>query len=120
MESDFRTPLSSALQILAIDMVDKQLEFISNEISVLGGDDPEKKNDLMIAKNILDKMKSDIPRMTIAEIKKSWSISLGAIRKWCGEKFVTFLKIDKSNGYDVSRMIGSFIGGALGIPKIEQ
>ncbi|WP_289055067.1 hypothetical protein [Carboxylicivirga marina] len=114
-ESDHIKPLSSEKQLVVIKLMNQQSEFISTEIENLEENEEDKKNDLILAQKILDKMKENISRMTIADIKKNWSISFGAIRKWCGERFLTFVKVDKANGNDISRMIGSFVGGILNI-----
>ncbi len=120
IEAEEKFPLSSRKQKLALKLIDDQCDFIDSQIKEISNTDSEEFNDLTIAKNILNEMKIKLPRMTIAEVKRNWSISFGAIQKWCGEKFIQFLKIDKANSHDISRTIGSFVGGVLGIPKIES
>jgi hypothetical protein len=117
-ELDKKVPLSSKMQPLILKIIEKQKKFIAEEISNLKDEETEKKNDLIVANGFLDNMKENISRMTVAEVKNSWAITFGAIRKWCGEKFLDFVEFDKKNDNDISRMIGSFMGGFFGMPKL--
>ena len=119
-EEEENYPLSSAKRKLAIELIDKQTKFIKKELSAVTDVNSDKYYDLLLAEKNLNELKEDLPRMTVAEVKRKWSISLGVIMKWCSNKFIKFTKMDGISGNDVSRTIGSFIGGVFGIPKIDQ
>jgi hypothetical protein len=119
-EEEEKYPLSSAKRKLAIELIDKQTKFIKKELSAVKDVNSDKYYDLLLAEKNLNELKEDLPRMTVAEVKRKWSISLGVIIKWCSGKFIKFTKMDGVSGHDISRTIGSFIGGVFGIPKIDQ
>lgn len=118
-ETEIRFPLSSAKQIKALQLIDLQIKFLDSEIINIEDHTSEKYKDLVNSKKLIEKIREDLPRITAAEVKKNWSISLAIIKKWCFEKFVLFLKMDKKNNYDLSRTLGSFIGGLFGFPKLD-
>lgn len=119
-EQDEMLPLSHSNQKKVIYLINKQTEFLEIEISEISDSSSEKYNDLLISKKILVEIQENISRMTIAEIKRNWAFSLGAIRKWCESQYIKVLMADKSSNYELSRSLGSFIGGIFGIPKLES
>lgn len=119
-DEEKKFPLSSKKQQKAIDLINIQEKFIEKEIEKIEDKTSEKYQDLDLSRKLLERIKEEIPRKTAAEIKRNWSISLGGIKKWCSEKFIQFLIVDKQSNFDLSRTVGSFMGGVFGIPKIEQ
>tara|TARA_B100001778_G_C18537243_1_gene606499 strand:+ start:144 stop:989 length:846 start_codon:yes stop_codon:yes gene_type:complete len=119
-DEDEKYPLSSKKQKLATELIDKQSKFILKELSQIQNKESDKYYDLSRANRNLLELKEDIKVMTVEEVKRKWSLSLGAIVKWCRDKFIKYLKLDSANGHDVSRAFGSFIGGVFGIPKFDQ
>lgn len=99
---------------------DKQLKFIELELKEEENENSEKSEDFKVAKTLLLEMKEEIPRMTAAEVKQKFTLSIAIIMKWCLDKFLLFIKLDSKQANDISRAIGSFVGGLLGIPKIDQ
>lgn len=120
IENESIYPLSSAKQVKALNLIELQIEFINNEINDIGDQTSEKYYDLINSKKLIERIKEDLPRITVAELKRNWSISLAGIKKWCNEKFLQFLNMDKETEYDLSRSLGSFIGGILGVPKLDN
>jgi len=118
-EQDEKLPLSSSNKEKVINLIAKQSEFLEIEISEIEDSSSEKYNDLLISQKILGEIQENISRKTVAEIKRNWSISLGAIRKWCEDKYLKFLAADKSSNYELSRSLGSFIGGLFGFPRLD-
>jgi hypothetical protein len=118
-ETENKFPLSSAKQIKALKLIELQIQFLDREIINTEDQSSEKYNDLVNSKKLIEKIRENLPRLTASEVKKNWSISLAGIKKWCGEKFIQFLKLDKESGHDLSRTLGSFIGGIFGIPKLD-
>tara|TARA_B110000879_G_scaffold6_1_gene6 strand:+ start:447 stop:1244 length:798 start_codon:yes stop_codon:yes gene_type:complete len=112
-------PLHSDKQDLAIILIDKQIKFIETELKGIKDKSSEKHQDLTNAKTNLSELKENMSQMTISEVKKKWSLSFGTIIKWLKAKFIQFLNIDKASGNDISRLIGGFIGGVFGVPKVE-
>lgn len=119
-EEENKFPLSSEKQKIAIDLINIQEKFLKKEIESIEDKTSEKYHDLQLSKKLIEKIKEELPRTTAAEVKRNWTISLGSIKKWCGEQFIKFLIADKQTNYDLSRTLGSFLGGVFGIPKIEQ
>jgi hypothetical protein len=117
---ELKYPLSTDKQLRAIELLNKQAEFIDQELREIEDNTSEQYNDLSHAKILTERIKENISRTTEAEVRRNWSISLAYIRKWCGEKFLQFLMLDKSTNYDLLRTLGSFMGGAIGIPKLES
>lgn len=112
-------PLPSKKQEKALLLLDKHKKFIEIEIKSSNGNS-EKIKDLEIAKKNITEIEENITRMTISEVKYKWAIAFGVIIKWSAEKFLKFVKLDRASGQDISRMLGSFIGGIFGVPKIDQ
>jgi hypothetical protein len=119
-EQDEMLPLPQSKRDMVISLINIQAEFLGSEISEIDDKSSEKYNDLVVSKNILVEIQENISRMTVAEIKRNWAISLGAIRKWCENKYVEFLMADKNTKYELSRSLGSFIGGLFGIPRLVK
>lgn len=119
-EEESKFPLSSERQRKAIELINIQQKFLLNEIEGIEDKTSEKYHDLELSRKLIEKIKEELPRTTVADIKRNWAISLGSIKKWCSEKFIQYLIADKQTNYDLSRTLGSFIGGIFGIPKIEQ
>jgi hypothetical protein len=115
---EYEIPLPSKKQKMALLLLEKHKEFIEIEMEN-SKENSEKIKDLEVAKKNITEIEGNITRMTISEVKQKWSIAFGVIMKWSAEKFVKFVKIDKATGQDISRMLGGFIGGVFGIPKIE-
>lgn len=119
-EQDEKLPLSYSNREKVIYFITKQIEFLKTEISEIKDLSSEKYNDLIVSQKILNEIQENISRMTVADIKRNWSISLGAIRKWCENQFINFLDADRNSKYDISRSLGSFVGGLFGIPKLDS
>ena len=119
-EQDEMFPLAKPKRDKVISLINIQTEFLESEISEISDVSSEKYNDLLLSKNILVEIQENISRMTVAEIKKNWAFSLGAIRKWCENKYIKFLMADKNSKYELSRSLGSFIGGIFGIPRLDS
>lgn len=119
-EEEKRFPLSSPKRAQAIALISIQTKFLEKELEQIEDKTSEEYRDLELSKNLLVKIKEELPRTTAAEVKRNWSLSLAFITKWCGDKFRKFLIADKQNGFDFSRSLGSFIGGVFGIPKIGE
>ncbi|MGE0020711.1 MAG: hypothetical protein AB7S72_13650 [Draconibacterium sp.] len=119
-DEENKFPLSSEGQKKAIDLINIQEKFLIIEIEEIEDKTSEKYHDLELSRKLIEKIKEELPRTTVADLKRNWAISLGSIKKWCSEKFIQYLIADKQTNYDLSRTLGSFIGGVLGIPKIEQ
>lgn len=119
-EEDKNRPLTSKQRAEFIELIKKQSDFLAIELSNIKDDTSEKFQDLTTSQRILTELSENIPRMTTAQVKQNWAISLGAIRKWCEDQFIKFLNIDKNTKYDLSRSLGSFIGGVFGIPKLDE
>lgn len=119
-ETDSKLPLSSLKQSMAIKLLNLQIQFLDTEINGIEDLKSEKYKDLFFAKKLLEKIKEDLPRTTTSDVKKNWIISLACIKKWCFDKFLAFLSADKNSHYDLSRTLGSFIGGIFNIPKLES
>ncbi|MFK8038751.1 MAG: hypothetical protein AB8B74_10710 [Crocinitomicaceae bacterium] len=117
-EKDEIEPLSFAQKSRIIGLISKQSKFLDNEISTTTEMYPEKLNDLKVSKDVLEQILIDMPRMTVSEVKRNLALPLGAIRKWCEDKYIAFLLRDKESDYELSRSLGSFIGGLFGVPKI--
>lgn len=118
-ENESKFPLSSVRQVKALKLIERQIEFLDNEINNVQDHTSEIYYDLINSKKLIEKVREDMPRITATELKKNWAISLGYIKKWCTEKFISFLKIDKETDNELSRTLGSFIGGLFGVPKID-
>ncbi|CAM3620059.1 hypothetical protein FLGE108171_06455 [Flavobacterium gelidilacus] len=118
-EFEDELPLASEKQELAIILIEKQEEFLEVELIEIEDITSQKYKDLSKAKDNLKELKENISQMTISEVKHKWSLSFGTIIKWSKNKFIIFMKIDKATGNDISRLIGSFLGGVFGIQKIE-
>lgn len=118
-EFEEELPLSSEKQELAIILIEKQEKFLNIELKNIEDKTSDKYQDLNKAKENLKELKENIPQMTVSEVKRQWSLSFGTIIKWAKNKFVVFMNIDKASGNDISRLIGSFVGGIFGIPKVE-
>lgn len=118
-ESENELPLASEKQELAITLIEKQEKFLQLELKKTEDKTSEKYQDLEKASNNLKELKENMPQMTVSEVKQKWSLSFGTIIKWSKKKFIEFMNIDKANGNDISRLIGSFLGGVFGVPKIE-
>ncbi|MRT92277.1 hypothetical protein [Ancylomarina sp. 16SWW S1-10-2] len=112
-------PLSSEKQDLAVVLIDKQVKFLEQELKSIKDKTTEKYQDLNNAKANLSELKEDMSQMTISEVKRKWSLSFGTIIKWSKKKFIQFMSFDKASGNDISRLIGSFLGGVFGVPKLE-
>ncbi|MCT8339727.1 hypothetical protein MG296_06655 [Flavobacteriaceae bacterium TK19130] len=119
-ENEVKFPLTSEKQNIAIDLISKQTKFIDKELSKINDKNSEEYFDFEFAKYNLINLKKELPRMTVSEVKQKWALSFGVIMKWAGDRFLKFIKIDKETGFDLSRAIGSFIGGVFGIPKLDQ
>lgn len=117
-DSDKNYPVPFHQQEGIIEQLKVQTELLDSQIKI-SEDNPEKLNDLKVSKEIAEKMIEELPRMTIEEVKVNWSLSLGGVLKWCGDKLLNVINLDSKNGNNISRSLGSFIGGLLGVPKIE-
>ena len=111
-------PMSSEKQKVAVKLLSQQKEFLQNELNEIVDKDSEKYADLNLAKSFVEKIEEELPRLTEEEVKRNWAISLAGIKKWCENKFLTFLSADKNTDYNLSRSLGSFIGGAFGFPNL--
>jgi hypothetical protein len=111
-------PMSSEKQEKAKILLAKQKEFLQKEIEDLNDKSPEKYSDLKFVLSLVEKIEEELPRLTEAEVKQNWSISLGGIKKWCADKFFDFLIADKESNYNFSRSLGSFFGGVFGAPNL--
>ena len=118
-EHEEELPLASEKQELAITLIERQEKFLEIELKNIEDKTSEKYNDLKQAKDNLKELKENMSQMTVSEVKQKWSLSFGTIIKWSQKSFITFMNIDKASGNDISRLIGSFVGGVFGIPKIE-
>ncbi|PKG50333.1 hypothetical protein [Olleya sp. 1-3] len=118
-EFEDELPLASEKQELAIILIEKQEKFLEIELKEIEDKTSEKYQDLNKAKENLEELKENMSRMTVSEVKYKWSLSFGTIIKWSKKKFTSFMNIDKASGNDISRLIGSFLGGVFGVPKIE-
>jgi hypothetical protein len=118
-QSENEFPLPTEKQELAIILIEKQEEFLQIELKETVDKTSEKYQDLKKANDNLIELKENMSQMTVSEVKQKWSSSFGTIIKWSKNKFITFMNIDKASGNDISRLIGSFLGGVFGVPKIE-
>lgn len=111
-------PMPSERQKKAIKLLEVQKEFIQLELEDEKDAGSDKYVDLNMAKELIEKIEEELPRLTEAEVKQNWSISLAGIKKWCENKFFIFLAEDKKLDYSFSRSFGSFVGGAFGLPNL--
>lgn len=118
-EHEDELPLASEKQEMAIVLIEKQEKFLEIELKNIDDNTSEKYKDLKYAKDNLNELKENMSQMTVSEVKKKWSLSFGTIIKWSKRNFITYMHIDKASGNDISRLIGNFVGGVFGIPKIE-
>lgn len=116
-EEQKQLPMPSERQKKALRLLGVQREFIQSELEDEKDINSDKYIDLNLAKELIEKIEEELPRLTEAEVKQNWSISLAGIKKWCENKFLTFLAADNNNDYSLSRSLGSFVGGALNLPN---
>lgn len=119
-EQDEKSPLPTQYRKKILELLNKQIEFIKIELSGIEDIDSEKYQDLTTSQELLSEISENIPRMTIADIKRNWAIPLGAIRKWCEDQYLKFLILDNNSDYKLSRSLGSFIGGLFNLPQLED
>ncbi len=104
---------------MALKLIEQQQEFLELELEDIEDKISEKFKDLQKAKEHLEDLKKNMPRMTLSEVKGKWSLSFAAIHKWSQQKFAQFMKLDKESGNGLARMVGAFVGEVFGVPKIE-
>ena len=111
-------PFTALQQQKLLEFIDLQSKFIDLELSNPASVSSEKKQDLTNAQKIIFDIQENITRMTAAQVKRNMAFSLAAIRKWCEHQLINFLVTDKAYENQISRSLGSFVGGLLGIPPI--
>lgn len=112
-------PLTIEKQLKVIDLINEQTKFVQAQIEEIEDIKSEKFIDLNLSLSELEYIKENLPRMTSKDLKERWSSTFAVLIKWCGNQLATWAKIDAQNDGNISRSIGSLIGGIFGIPRLE-
>ncbi|QZK89860.1 hypothetical protein K5V07_04910 [Flavobacterium sp. CHNK8] len=112
-------PLSMAKQLKVIELIKEQQTFVEKQLNEIEDTSSEKFQDLNTSLIELEYIKENLPRMTNKDLKERWSSTFAVLIKWCGKQLAAWAKVDAENDGNISRSIGSLIGGIFGVPKIE-